>query len=216
MSLIFDIETEPMSELELQALCPPFDPAKVKMGNVKDPVKVRQRLEEAEASHFADFCADAALDAGKSRLLAVGIHRANAEIIWNRHDESEWALIRGIWDRFSDESVVIGFNILGFDLPYLVRRSWLLGVPIPKACRNGGRFSSGFVDIMKEWQCQNYREEFVSLDRLARMFGVGEKTGSGADFHKLAKSDPAAATEYLLNDLKLTKAIAERMGLLNG
>lgn len=215
MSLIFDIETEPMSELELQALCPPFDPAKVKMGNVKDPVKVRQRLEDAEANHFTDFCADAALCAGKSRLLAVGLLVKKPQIIWRLESTPEKDLLEHVWN-FLETDTAIGFNIFGFDLPYLVRRSWLLGVPIPKACRSGGRFSASFVDIMKEWQCQNYRDEFVSLDTLAQMFGVGRKTGSGADFHKLAKADPAAAGEYLTNDLQITKAIAERMGLLNG
>ena len=46
---------------------------------------------------------------------------------------------------------------------------------------------------------------------LAKHLGVGQKTGSGADFAKLWVEDRAKALAYLESDLTLTKLCFERM-----
>ena len=52
---------------------------------------------------------------------------------------------------------------------------------------------------------------FVSLDKVAKFFGVGEKTGNGAQFWELYNTDKEAALAYLTNDVKLTEAIYNNM-----
>ena len=47
-TIVFDVETGPLAESELSALLPPFDPAEVKCGNMKDPAKIAEKLAEAE------------------------------------------------------------------------------------------------------------------------------------------------------------------------
>ncbi len=61
-TIVFDIETGPLPESELVALVPPFDPAEVKTGNIKDPEKIAAKIAEAEANHRCDFFDKAALD----------------------------------------------------------------------------------------------------------------------------------------------------------
>ena len=97
---VFDIETSPLDDVTLSALCPPyeapekpgeFDPASVKYGNTKDAEKRKAKLEEemakhaaavkdydmtvakGAAEHFAKFKDKAALDATTGRVVAIGV-----------------------------------------------------------------------------------------------------------------------------------------------
>ena len=72
-TIVFDVETGPLAESELSALLPPFDPAEVKTGNLKDPAKIAEKLAEAEANHRRDFIERAALDPLTGRVIAIGM-----------------------------------------------------------------------------------------------------------------------------------------------
>ena len=61
-TIFFDVETGALPESEIAAIMPPFDPAEVKTGNLKDPDKIAAKLAEAEANHRRDFFERAALD----------------------------------------------------------------------------------------------------------------------------------------------------------
>lgn len=88
------------------------------------------------------------------------------------------------------------------------------GVSVPRTTMtSGGRYwSDTFIDLMAAWKCGSYRD-YISLDKLARFLGVGEKTGSGEMFYKLWDKDRAAAIDYLVNDVKITLACAHKMGM---
>lgn len=108
---------------------------------------------------------------------------------------------------------LIGWNIFGFDLPFILRRSWILGVALPEWIRNGRYWDRCFVDAMDVWACGN-RDQAVGLDLAAATLGVGRKSGSGAHFASLwggSDEERAHALEYLENDLRLTKSVAERI-----
>ncbi len=72
-TIIFDIETGPLPEAELANMLPPFDPAEVKTGNLKDPAKIAEKIAEAEANHRRDFFDKAALDPLTGRVVAIGL-----------------------------------------------------------------------------------------------------------------------------------------------
>src|SRR5476651_2330269 len=76
-TIVFDLETGPLAESELSALLPPFDPADVKTGNLKDPAKIAEKIAEAEANHKRDFIERAALDPLTGRVLAIGVITCN-------------------------------------------------------------------------------------------------------------------------------------------
>ena len=97
----FDIETAPLDDAVLAALCPPceklppdpgeFDESSVKYGQTKDPVKRAEKLasvkaahaaavasyesdvDKAQAEHFAKFKSEAALHAEYGRVVAIGV-----------------------------------------------------------------------------------------------------------------------------------------------
>jgi hypothetical protein len=216
-AIIFDIETGPLPDDQLLPMMPLFDPAEVKCGNL-GPAKAVEKIAAAEASHKARFIERAALSALTGRVLAIG-YDYGAEILIQGETERENLL--GFWQlvesRLARAKKLVGHNIFGFDLPFLMHRSWALRVTVPAGVREQSRYWSPiFVDTMTTWQLGNYRADHVSLDRLARFFGIGGKPEgvTGADFARLWETDRPQAEAYLRNDLEMTRGVASRMGLV--
>ncbi len=237
-TLVFDIETGPLPETELAAMMPAFDPAEVKTGNLKDPAKIAEKIAEAEANHRRDFIERAALDPLTGRVVAIGVmaYEARGEhptpfgkggrfSIIGHADEAQmlrefWELTRGEMGRMNP---MIGFNIFGFDLPFLFRRSWKHRVPVPFGLRRGRYWSDQLIDLRDAWQLGD-RQARGSLDSISKHLGVGAKcvphgplsgmTITGADFAGLWNSDRKSAEAYLHNDIELTALVADALGVV--
>lgn len=132
---------------------------------------------------------------------------------------SERVLLQGFWEAIAGrKSPWVGHNIHGFDLPFLVRRSYLLGVDVPRQQLMKGRyFTDRFVDTMVLWQCGG--RDYVSLDRICKALGIPGKGDecSGKDFHRMFDAggeDRVKALAYLAHDLDMTLGVAEAMGVL--
>jgi hypothetical protein len=252
MSVVFDIETEPLSLEELGKLCDPFDPASVphpgefdesavKLGNLKDAAKIAEKIELARHVHaksvmdyestldqacgayWSEIFDKAALDATTGRVCAVGYLADSKEIIDTALDFDERELLVRFWNiagkMRKENRKMIGHYSNSFDVPFLVRRSWILGIPVPDWITTPtGYLNPMFIDTMAVWQVGNRRDS-IKLDRLARALQVGCKPSdcTGADFWRMLRGEGAereAAIEYLRNDLKLPYEIAKRLGLL--
>lgn len=182
--------------------------------------------ELARQMHLEKLRDRAALNAETLEVLAVGFLGPDGEvqvIDLHSHCENELvAIALGTAAAACDPlgklhgQVVVGHNLLGFDLPVLVRRARILNVRVPLSLYTAEgawvRWHHAFVDTMRLWQLGD-RQCYISLDRLARAFGLSGKTGSGADFAALWKHDHAAAREYLSRDLELTYAVAQKLGV---
>jgi len=203
-SVVFDIETGPVSQEMLELAMPQFEaPA-----NFKDPLKI----EAAIAAKKTDWLTSAALSPLTGRVIAIGVIEPGAGFGYIAGDD-EAQILRRFWTKLLQHSQlpVIGFNIAHFDIPFLLRRSFKHGVtPVP--CFRGRYLSDRFVDLMQVWQCGDYKE-LISLNALAKFLGAGEKTGSGADFARLWETDRQLALEYLRKDCELVVACAQKMGI---
>jgi len=226
-TIVFDLETGPLAESELSALLPPFDPAEVKTGNLKDPAKIAEKIAEAEANHRRDFIERAALDPLTGRVIAIGVMRYDAKgetptkfgkggkfSIIGHDDEARtlrefWELTRGEMGRLNP---IVGFNIFGFDLPFLFRRSWKHRVPVPFGIRRGRYWGEQLLDLRDCWQLGD-RQARGSLDTIARHLGVGAKNGDGKAFAALWQSDRKQAEAYLRNDIELTALVADALAI---
>ena len=224
-----------------------FDPSNVKVGNMKDPAKITAKVEAAREKFEADkssvseniesaraeawqtFRDRAALSPLTGRVLAIG---------WWNPDESESSVAyvlegkesvseKEIIEQFlsladavlSDSGSLVGHNIIGFDLPFLLRRGLKHGIRPPKTITNAlAQYRpNNLIDTMREWQFGNRAEGFAKLDQLAAFFGTRRKTGDGADFHKKFFGTPEKrieALEYLHNDVVMTAGVAVKMRLI--
>lgn len=250
MPLIFDIETGPLAdEILAQQFtfeAPPhpgqFDPSTVKYGNTKDEAKRATKLQECQQAHslavdnyerdaatardeaWQKFRGNAALDAATGQVLAIGIQRDGKAGIFAEPTEAE--TLAKFWAKYlqcrAQQTKMVGANIIQFDLPFLIRRSWMLCVDIPSTvCQFGkwGNFDPLFVDIREWWLLGQRNNCESSLDAMARALGCGCKTEGmdGGDFARLwfgTAEERKQATAYLLNDLKLTASVAARLGVI--
>jgi hypothetical protein len=207
-AIIFDIETGPSSRLEIAELMPTFEAP----SNWKDPEKIRAYIATKQAEWFQQ----AALSATTGRVLAIGYIEEGSEFsAFASGDEA--ADIKAFWDLITNNGAVthrlIGFNSNSFDLPFIIRRSWKLGIRPPITLMSGRYLSHNCVDLLDLWRCGN-REDRISLDKMARFLGVGGKTGDGAEFPSLWSMSREAALRYLENDVLLTRRCAQALGAM--
>ena len=227
----FDIETGPLAEEILNDMMPEFDEQYVKTGNLKDPAKIAAKIEAAREDHVTKWFERAPLSATTGQVLAIGYYdsRARETSIDHQLDMTEEELIYVFWDRVvrarKADAKMVGVNIFDFDLPFLVRRSWILDIPIPSRLLENNRYwdRSVFVDLREAWLL-GQRPDRVrsSFDELGRAFSTGGKDESsditGAKFHEAFWGDDKEAfeqaLEYLRNDVRQPAEWAIRMGVV--
>lgn len=141
--IAFDIETM-VDEQLYQAFTQPCD---VKLGNLKDPAKIAEKLAEAEARQRDA----AALNPHVSRVLSFHIAETTdrmttpavrSQFLLPKPDQeslsaSEAALLRALWLEVASADRIVTFNGASFDVPFVMRRSLLLGVSPSIAIEHG-------------------------------------------------------------------------------
>jgi len=163
----------------------------------------------------SEWEAKCALSAITGKVLAIGWAWKDGQTLMLDDEET---ILRNFWKTYKsyleDGHTLVGHNIKFFDLPFLKRRSLKYGIK-PLWGNQDDRYYSQIKDTMLEWGYEdNFSKKYASLDKLAKFFGVGAKTGSGADFAKLYLGTPEEkqqAIDYLANDLLMTYGVAERM-----
>jgi hypothetical protein len=251
--LMFDIETESLPIEQLQLICEPFDrstlkdpgtfsKSDVKTGNMTDPVKIQDKIndaeakhailvekyredcEQGEANHWAKVAERGALSALTGAVCAVGFqNQAGKQQLHIAHNGvNEATLIGTFWKTYKDMRAqnrnLVGWNIHGFDIPFLIQRSFILGISIPDDVLTAtGYMSAHLIDLMKTWAV-GVRPGFAKLDTVAKACGLSGKPTdcTGATFASMLRSGDetkvAAAINYLKQDLHLTAMLADRLG----
>lgn len=163
MRLALDIETDPIPEMMLDLPAP-----EVATGNIKDPAKIAEKLAEAKRRQIARM----ALDPHFGRVLAwavVGEANIHTETMirlpGQEPDAAERALLLRVWELLSKAEQLYTFNGAGFDLPFLMRRSLLLGVPPYR------------IEVDK-YRVRNFAGAHVDLYQLLQAWEVGNGQGN--------------------------------------
>lgn len=208
--LVFDIETAPMPGCA-QYLTDPIEAP----SNYKDPAKIAQYIAEKRQRQIAD----AALDLDLCEIVAVGVGFSDALYAQTRATTSEEDMLRGFW-RFaqtirSDMGALVGFNILSFDLPVLLRRSLYLGIPTPTIAVDKYRHD-GVCDLAHELTFGG-RMSWRSLAFYAKRFGLPhDDSVKGEHIPQLVAEGRWDAVEaHVLGDVSTTRALAQRIGVIH-
>lgn len=221
--LVLDIETGPLPEDQLADLIPPFDREAVTHKSW-GPEAIEKLRDKREAEHLEAFMSKAALNAETGTVIVVGLRLVDRGVSKLVHiDEAtptESDVLEATWNWLSkaveQSHSIVTHNGIGFDLPFLVRRSFILGVSVPDWIHDGRYFHKAIRDTMRMWFLGE-RNQFIGLDRLAQILGCENRKLAGvdgADFHLLWKNDRSKATEYALADLVVTEEVATRMGVV--
>lgn len=219
-----------------------FDPGSVKTGNIKDQEKIaakiadaraahalaveryERQLESAEPAYWAEQQSKAALSALTGQVLAIGYRGDRVLLDHVSESTSEKQLLMRFWNQFlrcrESGRHLVGWNIEGFDLPFLCQRSAILGVTVPdKVFTDAGWLDATFVDLMKRW-ARPARNGMVKLDSVARAMGFQGKPSDangtvidGSQFARLFYEHFEIALDYLRHDLLMVSQVGARMGL---
>lgn len=170
-----------------------------------------------------------ALTGDYGRVLAIGvIIERNDQIISSgvlgRERQSllfhldERRTLRAFWRLLKefrpDRDVIIGHNIISFDLPFLYKRSVINRVnPTIELCFARYR-SRPLFDIMCEWNKWDMKK-LISLDELARILGLESSKQDGLDgshvYDRFCEGCHQEIADYCMRDVRLTREIYYRM-----
>lgn len=161
--------------------------------------------------------AKSAFDGTFSQIVCIGLLEFSDQleprgaVAWFGRDERE--LLRQFWSRLAQSrpSLFITHNGLGFDLPFIRKRSMIHQVK-PSVEVNLAKFRTEPVyDTMAVWSNWDTRG-WVKLDVLARALNVETKSGSGSQVAEMwEKGQGLELARYCLQDTYVTYACYSRM-----
>ena len=208
----FDIETSPLPREQIIEVAGEFNENSVKTGNL-GLEKAMEKIAKAKENFIEDIVEKGALHAEYGKIVAIGIKSETDEhLLFGDESEMLMKFWKLVLDSYQEGNHYwIGFNSNKFDLPFLLRRSLINFVKIPKEVAPISRYWNGafYKDILEIWQAGDYKSS-ISLDRICKAFGFKGKNGSGKYFYKLLEESPDEAEEYLLNDIRITYQLAQR------
>ena len=154
-----------------------------------------------------------ALDALTGRIVCIAIliddGRSTSEIAVAYEDELQ--ILTAFWDTIQPSDVLVGHNILEFDLPFIRQRSWIFGIRPSRSVDMRKYYTSDVQDTMQIWTNWGFRKG-VRLDALGGALGCGHKTGHGMDVAGWwAMRDLASIKAYCLEDVRLTYRVYCRL-----
>lgn len=204
--LVLDLETCALADADgfLEPVAAP--------SNYKDPEKIRAYQEEKRI----ELLGRCALDPDLCRVVAVGLWADTEKPeVWSldEDDDDEEQLIGRAWKAIRQAQAVIGFNILGFDLPVLIRRSQYLGIAVPSI--NLDRYRTPHVDLMERLSF-NGKLRYRGLDFYCKRFEIDVPDAhAGKDIAELiAGADWPAVVKHCEADVIKTRALAQRLGYI--
>ena len=210
-AVYLDCESAPLPDAE--AMLPEFHYNK----GTNDPVKRAEQI----ATKRANALAEAALDPDLCRIVALGSwwdDEPEPTLLLCHNEYQEAAALAEFWETYRTirhehpYTVLVGSNLLGFDLPVMVRRSLYLRVDVPHLER--GKYRHRDVIDLKNLLCDDDWLAWRSLDYYVRRFGldVPHDPIDGSQIPALvAAGDWASVRSHLHCDLLKVRALAQRI-----
>ena len=207
--LFFDTETQANPE-SLSSMPEPEAP-----GNLRDPEKIAAAIEAKKL----ELIEKAALDPDYGKVLSVGFTVSNVQQDYTclitgdvdsaEHIVTESEVIDRFWSAFDNcNGACVGYNILSFDLPFLIRRSFAIGVKPPATLPFMVKFRNEPVTdlypILYNWQPGK------SLKLVAKLYGL-TVLAPDVDGSMVAKMTPGELWKYQISDVYLVQQLYNRM-----
>lgn len=210
MAIIYDLNDTCVIDLETcgsPQAADLMDPVRAP-STYKDAFKIQTYVLDKTAERIAT----ASLEPDLCEIVALGYQRGQEVWVKTRADADESLLLDRFWEQVGN-SRLIGFNILQFDLPVLIRRSQLLGVAYPAL--NLDRYRTPHVDLLQKLSF-NGAITFRSLSFYARRFRIPcEDTTAGSDIPGLvAAGEWDIVKHHCECDIRKTALLAQKLGLL--
>jgi len=177
--------------------------------NYKDPDKIAAWINDK----LAEQVSRAALNIDLGVISAIGMRMGEAgrtisRLVTDQYTERH--LLRSFWrcmEKCHGETV--GYNTLGFDLPFIMRRSWELEVRVPifPDMRRYNNFpTTDLMQILAGWD----REKVKGLKFICARYGIPNALPD-LDGSMYANMDEEIRLAYVKNDVNLVVNLYKRM-----
>ena len=206
--LAFDIETIPNT-----AMIPRLPEPEVKAGNLKDPAKIAEKIEEAKKAQIEKM----ALSPLYGRICCWCIHDGETSTgVCIKNEAEETELIENAFQILSGQTVIT-YNGASFDLPFLYRRAVILGIDprefnMPTLAEMLKRYDNDkHIDLMQVWCGFG---QFEKLDTLSALILDDHKVEIDFhDFPELIKTSEGRdrLIAYCEHDVELTYRLYTRI-----
>jgi len=139
----------------------------------------------------------------------LGTYADKLEICLATNEKEEVALLEKFWQMFHACEKCIGYNIIGFDLPYLLTRSMAYGLPTGITDTNFYH-NPKILDLMKLLYAGRI-DKTKSLKFLAKRYGLKSRVPLEVDGSCVEDMSMEELTEYCLSDVTLVDQLYHKM-----
>ena len=156
-------------------------------------------------------------DGGMGQIVVIGYaiddHPAQTFQVSDLSIGSEKEILEDLYQIYSEVgagSLVIGHNHIGFDLPFVFKRSIINSVtPTPFFPRNPKWNGAEVYDTMLGWS----GKEFTSMNTLCKLFGIdGKGDIDGSDVWPMVQAGKITeVAQYCAGDVERTREIFKRL-----
>lgn len=184
-----------------------------RIGTIEDPHNRRTMVLDIETVALDPNDEKGALDAMSGRVVCIGMLIDDGQIVTEitLADKDERKLISEFWRTIAPSDVLVGHNILDFDLRFLRQRSWILGIEPSRKVDTRKYYSGDVVDTLQLWTNWGNKKG-VTLGALGMALGCGAKTGNGANVAKMwAERDIDSIKTYCQEDVRLAYRVYCRL-----
>ncbi|MGA8153291.1 MAG: ribonuclease H-like domain-containing protein [Terriglobales bacterium] len=154
-----------------------------------------------------------ALDALRGRIVCIGVLIDNGEMVTETSlcDDDERLVITEFWNTIKSSDVIVGHNVIDFDLLFIRQRSWILGIQPSRPLDTRKFYSTDVIDSMQLWTNWGHKKG-ATLNALGVALGCGGKTGNGANVAKWwADRDMQKIKAYCQQDVRLAYRVFCRL-----
>jgi len=148
-----------------------------------------------------------ALNAMTGRVVCIGmlIEENDGITEMTLAGESENEIIQDFWAAIKPGDVIVGHNVLDFDIRFLQQRSWILDIKPSRTFDARRYYTQEVIDTLQLWTNWTGSKKGVTLDGLALALGCGRKTGDGGKVSQWwAERDINSIKKYCRDDVRLT------------
>jgi predicted PolB exonuclease-like 3'-5' exonuclease len=181
-------------------------------GNYKKPESVEKWIDE----NFDAAWGKQALNSMKGEIVCIGLAYGSEppEVLVRNTDEQElmhqfsaWLKDRGIMR--SDVVYWVGYNIKGFDIPWLQHRCWKYNLGLLPSLIPTNRYDEHWVDVMEYYGGGSYGKNY-KLEDVARFLGFPAKVGMDGSMVHQAFLDGRMEdiARYCASDVEVERTIA--------
>ncbi|HJZ80615.1 MAG TPA: ribonuclease H-like domain-containing protein [Pyrinomonadaceae bacterium] len=204
----------------------------LKLGNMR--LEQQQRYLEDSAAEEERVYQLGSLNATSGRILSLAVHlgpvasfqiegvaASQSEHVFgidpSGNEQTEAQALKDFLTLLSDFDsecdLIVGHNIIGFDLPFIFQRCLVNNIAVKPFVDLSDFHPLGVYDTMREWWLGGRNR--VALDDLAWALGIESSKTSEVEgsrvFELYQAGKLAEIREYNLNDVRVTRKVYERM-----